>query len=58
MAYSGGGIMPQVFIRLAAHVGFHPALALVSLPSYLMIAVYGWYFSHHRPLALMEQAPS
>lgn len=58
MAYSGGGIMPQVFIHLAARIGFHPALALVSLPSYLLIALYGWYFSRPAPSALMEQAPS
>lgn len=58
MAYSGGGIIPQVFIRLAAHIGFHPALALISLPSYLLIAVYGWYFSRSHAVAFMEQAPS
>lgn len=58
MAYSGGGIMPQVFIHLAARIGFHPALVLVSLPSYLLIAVYGWYFSRPQPIVLMEQAPS
>lgn len=40
MAYSGGAIMPQVYVALKPFVGFQAMFALLVIPSYLAILFY------------------
>jgi len=40
MAYSGGAIIPQIYVALKPFVGFQAMFALLVLPSYLIILLY------------------
>ncbi|TWB09732.1 glucose/galactose MFS transporter [Gluconacetobacter diazotrophicus] len=40
MAFSGGAVLPQVFVHLAQTRGAHAAFVLVAAPSYLVILAY------------------
>ncbi|MFS3133814.1 glucose/galactose MFS transporter [Gluconacetobacter sacchari] len=41
MAFSGGAVMPQLYVRLKPVMGFQPVFAMLMLPSYLAILLYG-----------------
>ncbi|GBR66929.1 glucose/galactose MFS transporter [Gluconobacter kanchanaburiensis] len=40
MAFSGGGIIPQIYVALKPFIGFQAAFSLLVLPSYLAILLY------------------
>ena len=40
MAYSGGAIIPQIYVLLKPYVGFQAMFALLVLPSYLAVLFY------------------
>lgn len=40
MAYSGGAIIPQLYVQLKPYVGFQGMFALIVIPSYLAIMAY------------------
>lgn len=40
MAYSGGAVIPQIYVALKPVIGFQAMFALLVLPSYLALLIY------------------
>ncbi|GBQ99875.1 glucose/galactose MFS transporter [Gluconacetobacter liquefaciens] len=49
MAFCGGAIMPQLYVWLKPIIGFQRMFAMLMLPSYFAILLYGRYFGRERP---------
>lgn len=46
MAYSGGAIIPQIYINLTWFLGFQGAFTILVLPIYAVILLYAYRYSH------------
>lgn len=49
MAFCGGAVMPQLYVRLKPVAGFLGMFAAPMLPSYLAILLCGRHFGRERP---------